>query len=116
MRRGLIAVGGAGDAAGVNMIAGSVYVFGPCGIRAGANMRRGTIGLFGPDAPALLPTFRYGCRYRPTFLAAHLTELRRLDYSVDDRLLRCDVDIYHGDLVTTGRGEILIARPDKEGC
>jgi formylmethanofuran dehydrogenase subunit C len=109
MRRGLIAVGGADDAVGVNMIAGSVYVFGPCGIRPGANMRRGTIGLFGPHAPALLPTFRYGCRYRPTFLAVHLAELRRLGYPVDDRLLTCDVDIYHGDLVTTGRGEILVA-------
>jgi formylmethanofuran dehydrogenase subunit C len=110
MRRGVIAVGGAGDAVGVGMIAGSVYVFGTCGIRPGAEMRRGTIGLFGPDGPELLPTFRCGCRYRPLFLRVHFAELRRLGYAVNDELLACEVDLYHGDLVATGRGEILVAR------
>ena len=61
MRRGLIAVGGCGDFAGINMIAGTILVFGEAGFRTGAGMRRGTIGLLGrPSAanPADLPPRR----------------------------------------------------------
>ena len=105
MRRGLIAVGGAGDAAGFNMLAGTILVLGPCGIRHGAGMRRGTIGLFGPQRPPLLPTFAYGCRFRPLFLPMLEKELRRLRASAS--LPQC-VDLYHGDLVSLGRGEILM--------
>jgi formylmethanofuran dehydrogenase subunit C len=108
MRRGLIAVGGADDAVGFGMIAGSILVLGPCGIRPGAGMRRGTIAILGPERPALLPTFRYGCRYRPLFLAMLLNELHRLDYPVSQSLLAADVDLYHGDFVEFGRGEVFV--------
>lgn len=108
MRRGLIAVGGAGDVTGYNLIAGTILVFGPSGIRPGANMRRGTIGLFGPQRPSLLPTFRYACRLRPVFLAMLLRELTRLGYPTDKRLSSADVELYHGDLVSLGRGEVLL--------
>ena len=58
----MLAVGGScGDAAGFNMIAGTILVFGSCGDSAGAGMRRGTIGLFGADPPqaaADVPTGR----------------------------------------------------------
>ena len=68
MRRGLIVVlGDAGEFAGAGMVAGSVFVGGRLGGRAGAGMKRGTIVAFG-EAPELLPTFRYACRYRPVFL------------------------------------------------
>ncbi len=107
MRRGLIAAGGADDAVGFNMIAGTILVFGPCGIRPGAGMRRGTIGLFGAERPSLLPTFRYGCRLQPVFLAMLLKELVRLGYPVPPSLFAGDVDLYHGDLVALGRGEVL---------
>ena len=106
MRRGLIAVGGAADAVGVNMIAGTILVCGPCGIRPGANMRRGTIGLFGKARPALLPTFRYACRFRPVFLAMLLRHLRQQAYPVALAVTECE--LFHGDLVTLGRGEVLL--------
>jgi len=109
MRRGLIAVGGAGDAVGFNMIAGSILVFGPCGIRPGASMRRGTIGIFVSERPPLLPTFRYGCRLRPVFLAMLFKELARLGYPIPPSLLDTDCELYHGDLLALGRGEVLFA-------
>ena len=40
-------------------------------------------------------------------------ELRRLGFPVDDELTGAEVDLYHGDLVTTGRGEILVAVRDE---
>jgi formylmethanofuran dehydrogenase subunit C len=108
MRRGLAAVGGAGDAAGADMIAGTILVFGPCGIRPGVGMRRGTIGLFGPEPPELPLTFRYGCRLCPSFLDLLFGELRRRGYPLSDDRPGPEFDLYHGDLVTVGRGEILI--------
>ncbi|MCA9266882.1 MAG: formylmethanofuran dehydrogenase subunit C, partial [Planctomycetales bacterium] len=78
MRRGLIAVAGdAGEFAGFHMLAGSIFVFGRVGLRCGAEMRRGTIALLGPHAPALLPTFRFACRFRPPMLPLQLAGLRR---------------------------------------
>ncbi len=109
MRRGLIAVGGAGDSVGFGMLAGSILVFGPCGIRPGAGMRRGTIAIFAAQRPALLPTFRYGCRLRPLFLAMLLRELSRLDYPAPPSLCAADCELYHGDFVALGRGEVLLA-------
>ncbi len=108
MRRGLIAVGGAADAAGVDMIAGTILVFGPSGIRHGANMRRGTIGLFGHPRPPLLPTFRRACRLRPVFLMAMLRFLRQQAYPVPENLADAEWELFHGDLVALGRGEILL--------
>jgi formylmethanofuran dehydrogenase subunit C len=108
MRRGLLAVGGCGDFVGINMIAGTILVFGPCGIRPGAGMRRGTIGLFGDKPPTLLPTFRAGSRDKLLVLELIFRELRRLDYPVPDQLVHCDYRMYHGDLVTVGRGEVLV--------
>lgn len=108
MRRGLLAIGGkCGDFVGLNMIAGSILVFGECGIRPAAGMRRGTVGLFGP-APKLLPTFRAGCRYHPLMLQLVFRELVRLDFPVPNELFHAGYRIYHGDMVTVGRGELLV--------
>lgn len=108
MRRGLIAIGGcAGDMLGFNMIAGTVLVFGECGIRPGAGMRRGTLGLFGPNPPQLLPSFRYGCTYEPQFMRVILRTLQSKGFAVDPSLESSEFDLYHGDLVSVGRGEIL---------
>ncbi|MEX2112573.1 MAG: formylmethanofuran dehydrogenase subunit C [Pirellulales bacterium] len=109
MRRGLLAVGGCGDFAGINMIAGTILVFGPAGIRPAAGMRRGTLGLFGSNPPTLLPTFRAGSRAKPLVLELLFRELRALGYPVHERLSTSDYRTYHGDLVTVGRGEILVA-------
>jgi formylmethanofuran dehydrogenase subunit C len=108
MRRGLIATGGAGDFAGINMIAGTILVFGDCGLRPGANMRRGTIGLFGQQPPKLLPTFREGgCDY---LLVMRLVfrELTRLGYPLANTKTPARYRMFHGDLVSEGRGEILL--------
>lgn len=108
MRRGLIAIGGsAGDAVGYSMIAGSIFVFGNCGCRPGAGMRRGTLGLFGPNRPGLLPTFRFESTYQPQFLKVALRTLQDQGFPVDPGLFDADIDLYHGDLVSVGRGEIL---------
>ncbi len=107
MRRGLIAVSGRmGDFAGVNMIAGSIFAFGACGARPGAGMQRGTLALLGPR-PALLPTFRSGGRCDPLFLRVYLREIARLGLAAANELRNAAYELFHGDLVTLGRGEIL---------
>ncbi|HVU89248.1 MAG TPA: formylmethanofuran dehydrogenase subunit C [Pirellulales bacterium] len=108
MRRGLIAVGGnVGDFAGINMIAGSLFVSGTCGLRPAAGMRRGTLVIFN-DRPALLPTFRSGGRCQPLFLSIYLGKLAALDFPAPDEWRRASYEIFHGDMLTGGRGEILV--------
>jgi formylmethanofuran dehydrogenase subunit C len=112
MRRGLIAIGGsAGDMLGFNMIAGTVLVFGECGIRPGAGMRRGTLGLFGPNPPKLLPSFRYASTYRPQAIPLMLRTIAGVGFRVDESLLTSEYELYHGDLVALGRGEIFLRHP-----
>ncbi len=107
MRRGILAVGGScGDAAGFNMIAGTILVFGTCGIRVGAGMRRGTIGLLGPDPPTMLPTFRKAGPFRPLFLQLLFRELAGLGFRPGRVALESELLLYHGDLVTLGKGEV----------
>lgn len=109
MRRGLIAVGGAvGDFPAVNMIAGTLLVFGGCGIRPAAGMRRGTLGLLGGPLPPLLPTFRAGGRCRLGFLDVLLRALLRRGFRVAPELLGKEWLLWHGDLLTVGRGEIVV--------
>ncbi|MCG8449482.1 MAG: formylmethanofuran dehydrogenase subunit C [Pirellulales bacterium] len=115
MRRGLIAVGGrAGDMLGWNMIAGTVLVFGRCGIRPGAGMRRGTLGLLSPEPPALLPTFRYACTTRIPVLPLLFQQLRNQGFDVDESVCAATCDLFSGDHVALGRGEILM-RKGKNG-
>ena len=107
MRRGLIAVGGdTGDFTGVSLIAGSVFVFGQTGVRVGAGMKRGTIALWG-GPPALLPTFRFACDYRPIFLALYLRQLQQWGFPLADEWWRGSWRRYSGDLVALGKGEVL---------
>lgn len=109
MRRGLIAVGGnAGDLAGFNMLAGSIFVFGDAGIRHGAGMRRGTIGFLGSNPPPLLPSFRRACRYRPEILSLVFRLLRSQAFDFAEELVSSQFDLYHGDMIEGGRGEILL--------
>lgn len=110
MRRGLIAVGAAGDFPGVNLIAGSIFVFGATGIRPGAGMKRGTL-VFAGEVPELLGTFRCTCPYQPTFLALYLRQLRAWGYRFDDALFTASWRRYGGDLVALGKGEILTLAP-----
>ena len=109
LRRGLIAVGGrVGDFAAAGMVAGSIFVFGPVGRHPGAGMKRGTIGFFGPKLPRMLPTFRHACRCRPDVLPLLFRELRQRDFAVPEKLFTSHYDLYNGDLIEAGRGEILM--------
>lgn len=108
MRRGLLAVGSAGDLAGFNMLAGSILVFGSAGIRHGAGMRRGTIAFLGGERPPVLPSFRFACRYRPEVIALLLRHLRSLGYPTFDDAGCGGFDLFNGDLIEGGRGELLI--------
>ena len=108
LRRGLIAIGGsAGDLAGFGMLAGTILLFGPAGIRHGAGMKRGTLAFF-DSFPPLLPTFRHACRCQPDFLPLLLADLRQRGFAVADDLLTSFYDLYNGDLLEGGRGEILV--------
>jgi len=108
MRRGLIAVGGdVGDFAGVSLVAGSIFVLGNAGIRPGANMKRGSLVFLG-GRPALLPTFRLSCVYRPVFLQLYLRQLRAWGLPVRDAHLHAAWERHCGDLVSLGKGEILL--------
>jgi formylmethanofuran dehydrogenase subunit C len=107
LRRGLIAIGGkCGDLAGFNMLAGTILLFGETGIRHGAGMKRGTIGFFGA-APSLLPTFQHAGRYSPEALRLLAVELRYLGFPKWKQLLS-PVELYNGDMLEGGRGEVLI--------
>jgi formylmethanofuran dehydrogenase subunit C len=109
MRRGLIAIGAeSGDLAGFNMLAGSVLLFGNSGIRPGAGMRRGTIGLFGEERTKLLPTFRHACCYQPTVLKLLFQQLAAWKFPLPDRVLDAAFDLYSGDHLAYGKGEILM--------
>jgi len=109
MRRGMIVVGGnLGDLTGFAMLAGTILAFGESGIRHGAGMRRGTIGFFGPQPPPLLPSFRHACRYRPEALGLLFMNLRQQDFPLSADLWSARVDLYNGDMIQGGRGEILI--------
>ncbi len=109
MRRGLIVVAGdAGDLIGFNMLAGTILVFGQVGIRHGAGMKRGTIGLLGTDRPDLLPTFRYACQYQPQAMTLVMREVERLGVNVPGELQAKGYQLFNGDLIEGGRGEILL--------
>lgn len=111
MRRGLIAVGaGAGDFTGVMMLAGTIVVFGPLGIRTGAGMKRGSIVAVGDGGggPALLPTFRFDCAYRPVWLRVYLRQLRAWGIAVPEPYLGGLYRRHSGDFVELGKGEILV--------
>ncbi len=105
LRRGLIAVAGdAGDFIGVGMIAGSIVIGGEPGQRIGAGMKRGTIVMLTKE-PRMLPTFRYDCDYRPSFLSIYLSQLRAWGFPMPGNL-PSKWRRFSGDLVELGLGEI----------
>jgi len=109
MRRGMLVVGGSiGDLAGFNMLAGNIFVGGESGIRHGAGMRRGTLTFWGDAHPPLLPTFRRACRFRPHIFQIVFRDLLRLGFPLAESLLQADFDLYHGDFLEGGKGEILL--------
>ncbi len=109
MQNGLIAIGGeAADMIGFNMTDGTILVLGDAGIRAGAGMHGGTIALFGHNPLPILPSFRFDRTDQPEKLAAELCNLRDKGLRLDVSRLPTDVDVYVGDLVAEGNGEIYL--------
>jgi formylmethanofuran dehydrogenase subunit C len=111
MQKGTIAIGGAaGDMLGFNMADGAILVLGDCGIRPGAGMHGGTISLFGSQPPPLLPSFRIDRAASLDKLAQLVDELRRTGFRCDASQLAGDADVYVGDMVAAGSGEIYLRR------
>lgn len=109
MRRGLLYVAGnIGDFCGLNMRAGTILIGGQAGIRPGAGMKRGTIAFLGTDTPPLLPTFRHACRYRPDIFPLIFQHLRRSQAPITAETLAVMFELYNGDLLEGGLGEILL--------
>ena len=109
MRRGLLYVAGdCGDFCGLNLRAGTILIGGQAGIRPGAGMKRGLIALLGAQRPPLLPTFRRACRYRPDIFRLLFRHLQRSEATIAEETLCALFDLYNGDLLEGGRGEILL--------
>jgi formylmethanofuran dehydrogenase subunit C len=109
MQQGIIAIGGAaGDMLGFNMTDGTVLVLGDAGIRAGAGMHGGTIAMFGPTPPPVLPSFRFDRTAPPEKLGLVLRELREKGLRLDESQLPAKADVYVGDLVAEGAGELYL--------
>ncbi len=113
MRRGLIAVGGtAGDSVGLELLAGTILVFGRCGLRPGIGMRRGTIGLF--DEPSELPlSFRQSGRSSPMFMRLLLKHLRQAGFAAAEPFLDSEYHSFDGDLLSLSKGEILVRMTER---
>lgn len=108
MRRGMIAIGGsAGDLIGFNMLAGTILIGSSVGIRHGAGMRRGTLIFLADEPPELLPTFAYSGEHSPPMMHLLQRQLEALGYP-QAAGLSASFDLYHGDQIEGGRGEVLI--------
>jgi formylmethanofuran dehydrogenase subunit C len=108
MQQGVIAIGGrAGDVLGFNMKDGTIIVLGEAGIRAGAAMRGGTIALLGPSPPPILPSFRFDHTTSPEKLASMFHELHAAGLRWNQSTIPSQLDLYIGDLVEDGAGELL---------
>jgi hypothetical protein len=56
----------------------------------------------------LLPTFRAGGRDRLLIFELLFRELERLGYPFEKSLRNRALQMYHGDMVALGRGEVLV--------
>lgn len=117
MRRGLIAVAGdVGTAAGYDFLAGTILIGGSTGPSLGAGTRRGTIVLTRAPSrsagtltpPQLPPTFRRAGRYQPTFLRLLARHLAQFDFPFSPDDAAAEYETYVGDLLTVGKGEVLV--------
>jgi formylmethanofuran dehydrogenase subunit C len=112
MKDGVIAIGGhAGDMIGFNMTGGAVLVRGNAGIRPGAGMHGGTIALFGPMPPLVLSSFRLDRTAKPENLVPVLRKLRGNDAQQFGAGVSPEMDVYIGDQLAAGAGEIYLRQP-----
>lgn len=113
MRRGTLVIGGAaGKLAGWHMLGGTIIVYGENGEDPGANMTRGTIVLAGRTKPQPRPTFARGGSYQDSMMAMIDVWLKRHDFESGCRLSDIGFQMYHGDLLNGGRGELFVVEND----
>ena len=111
MRRGMLVVGGdAGDLLGWSMRAGTIVVLGKSGAQVGAEMKRGTIVLGRGLPHSLPPSFRQGGRLGMPAVSLITKWLREShpEFDVDLSQLNTEFNLFHGDFLHGGRGEVLI--------
>lgn len=109
MRRGTIVIGGHADKlVGWNMRAGTIVVFGQCGPNAGAEMVRGSIVMVGGSNHALLPTFTSGGKFPLPVMSMIAKWLRDQPFECQEELLESSFEMFHGDWLKGGRGEVFI--------
>ena len=113
LRRGTICVGGnAGPLAGWNMRAGTLIIGGQAGEMLGKGMRRGTILLSatasGGNGLKLPPTFTAGGPFQSAAIRtlARWTQEQEFPVTLSEETR---MEIYHGDHLRGGRGEVLVA-------
>jgi formylmethanofuran dehydrogenase subunit C len=111
MQKGVIAIGGqAGDFLGFNMKDGTIIVLENTGRRAGAGMHGGTIAILGQTPPQVLSSFRFDRTTQPEKLLPLLRDLHTHGLPWDHSLIPTQLDVYVGDLVEDGAGELLSRR------
>jgi hypothetical protein len=69
-------------------------------------MRGGTIAMLGPSPPPVLPSFRHDRRMPPEKFVELLRELREKGLKMDEAQLPAEVNVYIGDQVADGSGEL----------
>jgi formylmethanofuran dehydrogenase subunit C len=108
MRRGqLVILGDAGETLGYVMRAGTIVVAGDPGERVGAGMIRGTIVALAGLPRDPLPTFERSCTFAPPawpLVRKHLLDVGRL--APKELPPRLRVDLWHGDFLDGGKGEL----------
>ena len=111
MRRGMLIVGGnAGDLLGWSMRAGTIVVFGKTGEHVGAEMIRGTIILGGGLHCSLPASFQQGGTFGMPAVSLITNWLKQThpEFDVDVSKLETMFELFHGDFLQGGRGEVLI--------
>ena len=98
--------GSVGEGAGERLRRGVIAVAGNAGAYAGAHMLAGTLLVAGSTLE-LLPSFRFACQYRPSFLPLLFQSLEAHGFEVAAHLHTGAFRRYGGDFAELGRGEIL---------
>ncbi|HUD72591.1 MAG TPA: formylmethanofuran dehydrogenase subunit C [Dongiaceae bacterium] len=106
MRRGFMALGGAGDAAGAALIAGTMLLLSAPGAGTGAMMRRGTIVVLGPFQPG--PMFARSGRTVAPWLGPYVDAMAAAGLGAPVDPATATFVRYRGDLADGALGEILV--------
>jgi len=108
MRAGLIACHEADAYPGEHMLAGTILVRHGNLDTPGLSLRRGTIiTLDSMIKPNWTPAYQPDCIYQPVFLMVLLGHLARSGFAIPDEARHGRYQLYSGDRLVLGKGEIL---------